>query len=84
MMDVYIAIETRIPEDGERYERILGVFAKAEDARARLNQTVVEFMNENDLDTEGKTAYQDLQKLVNKQMEWRGPRWYISVHKLVE
>jgi len=83
-MDIYIAIQSICPEDGERYERILGVFAKAEDARICLTQAAVEFMNENDLDRQGKTAYQDLQKLINKEMGWRGPQWHISVHKLVE
>lgn len=83
-MDVYIAIEARIPEDGERYERILGVFAEVSDARACVTQAAIEFMNENDLDMQGKTTYQDLQKLVDKEMQWRGPQWHISVHKLVE
>ena len=48
--NVHIVIESRIPEDGERYQRIVGVFAKEETAKEYIKSLMLEHIDSGDLD----------------------------------
>ena len=48
--NVHIVIESRIPEDGERYQRIVGVFAKEKTAKEYIKALMLEHIDSEELD----------------------------------
>ena len=49
-MKVYIVIVSRIPEDGERYQRIHSVFTTESDAQQCVKDLMIEYIDVMDLD----------------------------------
>ena len=50
MEKVHIVIENRIPEDGEQYQRIHGVFIDKDKAQQHIKECLLEYIDENELD----------------------------------
>lgn len=91
MKNIHIVYETRIPEDGEQYSKIIGVFAYKPDATKFIKSSMIEWALDNEFTVDSKKQSLESLKgiLYGRTREWSPqgkfwmrPRWSITSHKL--
>jgi len=76
MEEVHIVIENRIPEDGEQYQQICGVFIDKDKAQQHIKECLIQYIDEHELDqlpnggdpNSGDTNWNALARRGTKQM----------------
>ena len=87
--NVHIVHETVIPEDGEQYSKIVGVFAYKRDATKLVKKLMMDYIKDHDIGSAKTTKklnalmYGPTGKWSPRGKFWMRPRWSIETHKLI-